>query len=777
MDSGTHVTTKLDESRTDPRQVHALAGASCTAAAWCVLVPAPIFESTARAATATGCMLAAALLCAQHATLRSRALATAILIAVCGTLLGSPVLVVAVGLLALWWTGRAEPTWSSSTWLFGAELALLVGSLRTSVEPGSLDAGLEPLFELIVPDSWVVNEVTGSVYGASAALVLLGACWALPASWMFRGATFVVGLGCIAAGRVLESGWPALLAITVLPLLVRGFAPAAATPTATRGSRWIARASVSIVAVLACMSAVPTTGTATQPVIGIVGAWHGTMERESPPGAPRTPTDELPHFHSFAERLRRGGFEVRVIDSPSDPKLAECTALLTINFSGTTAFEFVAPVRAAVERGARLLVLADHTDLFGQIEPTNALLAGTGIEIVFDSAVPEGLGPSWIGALEGGRDPLFGAHPNGEGIHWSVGASLNTRSPARVLAYATRATSDAGIRAKPGGLGNLTRDAIEPLGGFAIAADAVLGAGRVLVFGDTAVLQDGPVDIAPDFPARVADWLSGVEPRWRSIATRNVGFVGGGMLAVTACATTVGAPWRAFVVAAADVAAGWLRRRAESEHPRSVPRVDLNLAFLPMIEISRARDRDVEPLLDALGRQGWFVQAARDREGRRAGDIRVWIDPQRALDATAVNEVHDELARGVDQWFFVSPVGARNLRLLFDEFGIELGSPRGPAVESEWDGPLRDTAGAPKFRSCFAIEIDRTGEPADQPEFEVVARAFGSPVVLLGRVGAGRVLVVADSTFLFDRSIDPVRGGTVETATTLSAVIAAALAG
>jgi hypothetical protein len=137
-----------------------------------------------------------------------------------------------------------------------------------------------------------------------------------------------------------------------------------------------------------------------------------------------------------------------------------------------------------VNAGGTLIVLGDHTDVFGLMEGFNSLLDVFGIEFQFDSAYPARQG--WRGC----------AVPSSDAVAWrwerdhcgvAIGALLKLGGNARPLVTGRYAHSDHGFRANAVGsfLGNYRYDAGEQVGDLALAAVCSSGSGRVIVWGDT----------------------------------------------------------------------------------------------------------------------------------------------------------------------------------------------------------------------------------------------------------------------------------------------------
>jgi hypothetical protein len=148
-----------------------------------------------------------------------------------------------------------------------------------------------------------------------------------------------------------------------------------------------------------------------------------------------------------------------------------------------------------VTNGGSLLVLGDHTDVFGLMRSFNSLLEGYGIKFKFDSAYHARR--NWRGCTACAAGVLEHRWEKYEhGI--AVGASLQLNGFARPLVIGRFGHSDTGERRNQMGsfLGNYRLDPNERIGDLPLVAQANIGKGRVLVFGDTSMLQGGVANYA-----------------------------------------------------------------------------------------------------------------------------------------------------------------------------------------------------------------------------------------------------------------------------------------
>jgi hypothetical protein len=628
--------------------------------------------------------------------------------------------------------------------------------------------------ELLAPlERWrYPGHVSASVYGLCLfPLGALGLWEATRRRAELFGALLLLLLALVAS-RHYESAWPIALAATGLPALLCGRSGTASAP----GVRKVApprspaqgRLAWSLV-LLPCAFAlvIATRGrearaSAAAPRIGFVAAMHGSFEPLPLPEQGSPSPSAPPRFGEFRRLLERRGAQTIDLVEPAAIASSACDALITINLCGPDARAFVEPLRAAVENGTRLLVLADHTDMFEQIAPTNDLLRDTGIELRFDSVVPRGSGASWTGAWCSGRDALFGPSRHGEDVGWGVGCSLGVAAPARALALGTRAFIDPGVESKAGGLGNLKRDRAETLGGMPVAAESRLGVGSVLAFGDTSAVQDTALIAGRPFALRLANWLEGRStrapvPGWQ----RWLGACALGCLALAVGWNRGGVPELlaalASLVLAEGMLEGHMRLRLDLDEPPQ-RRIDLLAASVPGIPLDVER---LDPLFDQCASLGWTLSVRNDTQPGARVQAFALVDPWAELGEATSRALLERVAAGDRMLLLVGARGARGAAPLLRELGLELGHPLGQGLDSAWSGSLAQRPGSPHFLSAY--ELRGPGLAAA----DVLAECFGLPVAAAGSHGRGRWLVIADAGLAWERSVEPRKGGNLAAAVTL----------
>lgn len=234
--------------------------------------------------------------------------------------------------------------------------------------------------------------------------------------------------------------------------------------------------------------------------VGFLASSTTSLAAPEDDGAPGLP------FGMWRSYLEKSGVATAIVPSPITAEgLAGVRALVLINHNRPLAMAEGELVDGFVRDGGTLLVLADHTDVMGQLRPTNALIGRYGIALRPDTAVPIDRPWNWRGALRATLHPATLGVPDATRYAWGLGCSLELSRDATPLLTAARGFSDRGNAkdVKRAGLGDLTLGRGERREGVVLAAEARVGRGRVLVFGDTSAFQDACLPRAYPLVAQV----------------------------------------------------------------------------------------------------------------------------------------------------------------------------------------------------------------------------------------------------------------------------------
>ncbi len=486
-----------------------------------------------------------------------------------------------------------------------------------------------------------------------------------------------------------------------------------------------------------------------RPIFGKFGAFSGGM------------------FGLFPVYARANGYRFEVLDQDSikPEDLLGFQSLVLINSPKEWKGKELQTVRDFVARGGGLLILGDHTDVFGLMKGFNSLLDGFGIHFQFDSAYHAR--STWRGCLSTAPDAVASSWDT-ELPSVAIGASLKLRGWARPLLYGRYAHSDLGSRMNVIGsfLGNYTYDQSEELGDMVLVASATYGRGRVIVLGDTSPFQGG---LGHSFPRTVGPLL-GLLSRPTNVLERPL------------MRTIVAALFLAILLIS------WIRRLDGRAIATIVAVLFLSVAgalgasrYQLQSRISINSDCFLidKSHLPAVGHYGarvnpsWTLDTNLLRSGLRVAELDKWdraalakakgvafIAPQRAFTRGEVEDLlRFEEAGGVSL-IAVGYPDASASRTLLRTHGLDLvARPLGsvPRVPANVAGRRREQE-RPHFLDAWPIISTSGRDLAAIPEVDVLYRAEDDVIALFCKRGRGGLLLFSDSRFFSTMNVEDMSG-------------------
>ena len=189
--------------------------------------------------------------------------------------------------------------------------------------------------------------------------------------------------------------------------------------------------------------------------------------------------------------------------------------LLMINPHGKMESDEREQILSFINKGGRLLLLGDHTHMFGLDNDYFNLTKELGISFNFDTAVY--FRYLWRGCL---RSPYLTWDRMLKDKRYSPnivqGASLTVNYPAVPLIIGEYGWSDMGdLENEPGYLGDRIYETQERTGDLVLAAKRSYGKGQIIVFGDTSFIQNSPFSTSYPFIRLYLSYLlSNKKNRW-----------------------------------------------------------------------------------------------------------------------------------------------------------------------------------------------------------------------------------------------------------------------
>ncbi|MEL6329725.1 MAG: DUF4350 domain-containing protein [Planctomycetota bacterium] len=510
-------------------------------------------------------------------------------------------------------------------------------------------------------------------------------------------------------------------------------------------------------AVIAPRLAAPAAGPAT----GTIYVRTGGLLDFQTPGWERFGVANSGMFGLLVERLRRRGAEIVEIESLEtlgDAGSADIAIVINPNEMPDLerdAFE------AFVRAGGSGLVLGDHTDIAGTKAPTNRLLEPFGVSLNIDSAYP--MTGKWEGKFgPPTHDLATQLDRHNIGLQQSTGASIEIRDlGVRPLLVARHAFSDDADHTMARGdlRGNYRYDVGEAFGDRCVAAEIQRGRGRVLVFADTSMFQNVAVAWTWPFVERVFERLRARPVALESIASP-VGLASLTIAAGLALALSIGSMaangWVGLAVATGVGSAGTMVSVGLARGTTPLAEIDAPTAVIDMRHASDVTSmlwtsRSVSGLVITLERCGIEPTMLLAGAGvpEQAG-VYVIPHPRRPLGRAKLDALIERAERGTTVLLAVSGESPANDEDFAEALGLRIDPrPLGPVPVREKLAPSEFAAAMlqPQMSEAYALEALR-------PSWVPRLTDSGNVIIAERSVGEGRVVVVADSMFLSDRSIE-----------------------
>lgn len=461
----------------------------------------------------------------------------------------------------------------------------------------------------------------------------------------------------------------------------------------------------------------------------------------------------------FVESL---GAESRISRDLCEADLAEADVLVLIFPHEPWAEGQLDRIGDFVRRGGSLLLLGEHTtgDADGNSR-FNDVLTPTSMRIRFDSATFAVGG--WLHSYEAIAHPTtMGIADDRNEFGVVIGASVRARWPARPLLVGRWGWNDAGDEASARALmGNGRYDPGEKLGDLILAAEQPMGKGRVIAFGDTSSFSNAINVSSHAFTSRLLAYLAGAadaHPMWRQLLAALIAL----LLAVLLCLrpgiakttlVTVGLAASLVVCAQATSAAA----RPLPDGRRATPN---NLAYIDASHLEAYSGESWRPdgvggLALTLMRSGYLTLSLGELTAERIerAGLLVSVAPSRAFSPAERQTIADFVDNGGTLVLTVGRDRMEPSLPLLRELGFEpekadaleptpLGHFKSPYLESD------NRRVYVRFHAAWSVQCS-------DPNARVIAHGRDhQPVIVLRRVGAGKVVLVGDTAFAMNKNLE-----------------------
>lgn len=468
-------------------------------------------------------------------------------------------------------------------------------------------------------------------------------------------------------------------------------------------------------------------------------------------------------YGMLAKYVGSRGYGVTVIGTEDGLNDAMDGVRLLIVISPTSVFSPKTHERIwqFVAGGGGLLVMGDHTDIYGMMASLNTLLGPINTEFNFDSGYPSRA--AWRYSYESFRHPvtrsLDGANAS---LQYGTGATLSLSHPAYPVVTGKYAFSDKGDYLN-GGAGAFLGDNIytpdERLGDLALVVAAEHGAGRVLVLGDTSTFQNIALPYSHQFVSDSLSWLSSRGPfRHQTILYFSVF-----LLALAAAALIAARQIKQpipMTITTATLTAGLLISVAVGPAaPGSAPAAGHRVAYVDASHVGDFKlrhweDESIDGLLVNLSRNGYlpFVMREFSEEWLKASELFVSVSPLRAYSTDEERALRDFIDKGGLAVVAVGYEESAASRAMLARLGFRIEPvPLGAAPITDFvlgDEEFEKIKQEPHFGKAWPVATTE-GSPA-----EVLYSYEGLPIVVARGQGSGSVIVIGDGRFLRDKVLE-----------------------
>jgi len=468
-------------------------------------------------------------------------------------------------------------------------------------------------------------------------------------------------------------------------------------------------------------------------------------------------------FGLLEELLTRSGYKVSRIEHLRDLDAIESRGGVALVINPTDVNEDdVRAMNSHLEAGGGVLVLGDHTDIFGTMPHLNALLADRGMTFRFDSAFPVVAG--WKAKYQAAIHPVTnGLDRRNALLQHGTGASLATTSTGwNPLILATHTFSDIGDYSKEDDsfLGDYRWFGNEQLGDLCIVAEHGSGPGRLVVFGDTSQFQS--VSIIHSWPFILSVFDHVATPRLLNGRVADLAGITLLLAGIIFVFKSRQAALHSAIFAVAAASSLMLVTHFDDSHVNagriSGPKAIIDTRHAPNVTLDHWRAASIDGLCATVFRTGrWPIVL---RPGDQLHDdpdtnALLVIAPRRDPGADVVRYAKNLLDRGGVVLISVDARRPNGMARFAEQFGF--GSdpvPFGPV-------PIRGKLSTYEFGKAMLEPQFSEAFPLTHSEtpWDAVYVYAGRPIVLERKINQGRMVVIGDPEFFWDRTIEAEKDG------------------
>lgn len=482
---------------------------------------------------------------------------------------------------------------------------------------------------------------------------------------------------------------------------------------------------------------------------GLTIAFHDQGLDWSRPQSGRYGLIQVGMFGALRDYLQGWGYRIRSIKGNIDAeKLQGVDALVIINPRQIYDKHDHEAIWEYVNNGGGLLVMGDHTNIYGILPGLNSLLEPTGIRFAFDSAFP--VRKHWRFCQEYRPHPItMGLHDHRDtGI--GTGASLILDNPAaKPLILGRYAFSDLGNRANTGKgamLGDYRYQIGEQLNDVVLVANAEYGAGRVLVFGDTSSFQSLLLAYNHEFVEQVFRYIgAGSAPARLALFGGWLLLLAGVYMALRRTPHTARAPaWLIVGLLVGETVAAFIRTPPPVELGPQVKQAYFDTKHANGVAFEFFSDGSIGGALAGIYRAGYLpvTYRWRDLDTLASPDMAVFIAPRKVPGADTKKALGKMLAQGGTLFVASGRPAGTAVNQLLEPCGLAMGNkPLGPVEYGQREAKLEFVDAWPVYAK-------------DGIELTPVVNWHREVIVGTTQVGQGTCIAMGDHRFLEDENME-----------------------
>lgn len=463
-------------------------------------------------------------------------------------------------------------------------------------------------------------------------------------------------------------------------------------------------------------------------------------------------------FGLLPQYLQSTGYQTFVLEKDVTVKsniLEDTQVFVVINLNVQFSEDERTKIWNYVKKGGSLLVLGDHTDLEGTMNPLNHLLEPVNIKFRFDSAFTA---THWFNAYALFPHPITSTLDySNDTLQHSTGASLDIAPPAVPIVNAKFAFSDKGNYANENGyLGDYLYQPGEHFSDLVVVAGATYGKGKVVVFGDTSGFQNLPIYHSHEFINSIFSYLTlPISPQlfqWGGLVLL-LGLLFAHLFFPSA-RTALAIPLLAVTLGTGLFIGHYLLPLSAPTRPHTRNIAYVDAAHINQYSLTHWKEDSINGLTLNLARNGYLPMIRRSRLDNSifSAKIYVVIAPHKSFTSRELELLKTYMNQG---GLFILAVGweekAGSQKLLdlleVDIIPIPLGPVplHDPTLDDELIEAIQRE---PHFMEAWPISYQSTSHLS-------VLYGFGDyPIVVYKSFGNGGAIVIADTQFLYNRTLE-----------------------